>query len=69
VSIPEQNETVKELAGPSQYLLPATSKAASGSSSLNTSFLTHSLVLILSLDDTPLKSVLLSALAHRLALV
>jgi hypothetical protein len=34
VSIPEQNE---ELAGPSQHLLPATSKLSSGSSSLNTS--------------------------------
>jgi hypothetical protein len=37
VSIPEQNATVKELAGPSQHLLPATSKVSSGSSSLNTS--------------------------------
>jgi hypothetical protein len=34
VSIPEQNEIVKELAGPSQPLLPASSKAASGSSKL-----------------------------------
>jgi hypothetical protein len=31
VSIPEQNVIVKELAGPSQHLLPATSKTASGS--------------------------------------
>jgi hypothetical protein len=37
VSIPEQNETVNELAGPSQHLLPATSKLSSGRSSLNTS--------------------------------
>jgi hypothetical protein len=37
VSIPEQKETVKELAGPSQVLHPAISKAESGSSSLNTS--------------------------------
>jgi hypothetical protein len=34
VSIPEQKEIVCELAGPSQHLLPATSKTASGSSSL-----------------------------------
>lgn len=38
VSMPEQNETVKELAGPCPYLLPASSKAASGDSSLNTSW-------------------------------
>jgi hypothetical protein len=37
VSGPEQNPIVTELAGPSQHLLPATSKTASGSSSLNTS--------------------------------
>jgi hypothetical protein len=37
VSIPEQNEIVWELAGPSQHLFPATSKLSSGSSSLNTS--------------------------------
>ena len=37
VSIPEQNEIVWELAGPSQHLLPATSKISSGNSSLNTS--------------------------------
>src|SRR5690348_4607502 len=32
VSIPEQNETVNELAGPSQHLLPAASKTSSGKS-------------------------------------
>src|SRR6516164_1491077 len=37
VSGPEQNPIVTELAGPSQHLLPATSKTASGSSSLSTS--------------------------------
>src|SRR5438477_1225605 len=37
VSIPEQNETVNELAGPSQHLLPAASKTSSGKSSPRTS--------------------------------
>ncbi len=37
VSIPEQNDTVKELAGPSQHLLPASSSAASGTSKLRVS--------------------------------
>jgi hypothetical protein len=37
VSIPEQNASVKEHAGPSQPLLPASSKAASGSSKLRAS--------------------------------
>lgn len=39
VSTPEQNETVKELAGPSQHLLPASSSAASGTSKLRVSSL------------------------------
>jgi hypothetical protein len=36
--MPVQKEIVKELAGPCPYLLPASSKDASGSSSLNTSW-------------------------------
>jgi hypothetical protein len=37
LSNPEQNEMVAEAAGPSQHLLPASSKAASGTSKLSVS--------------------------------